>query len=158
MQTVTLIESFLMPETPTDTSPMQVLPNHLVLYDGTCGFCQHAVQVILKHDRKEEICFASLQGKTAEQVRTMFPDHDWSIDSVRYVVRGLQIHAEAEAAGRLARILHGWVKVGIIFAWLPKSVSNALYRFIARNRHRLPGMKGEVCQLPTPSERSRFLS
>src|SRR5262249_51494709 len=38
---------------------------HLVLYDGTCGFCAHTVQWILAADPAGRVRFAPLQGSTA---------------------------------------------------------------------------------------------
>ena len=41
---------------------------HLVLYDGTCGVCDHAVQWVLRHDAQEIFAFAPLQGTTAAEL------------------------------------------------------------------------------------------
>ena len=40
---------------------------HLVFYDGQCGLCDHAVQFLLKADKKNKFLFAPLQGTTALQ-------------------------------------------------------------------------------------------
>ena len=39
--------------------------NAIVLYDGVCGLCNHAVQFLVKRDRHDRLRFASLQSDFA---------------------------------------------------------------------------------------------
>ena len=43
-----------------------------------------------------------------------------------------------------------------VFVLIPRSIRDAAYRLIARNRYRWFG-KSETCWLPTPELRARFL-
>ena len=46
-----------------------------------------------------------------------------------------------------------WLTVG---KYLPRSVRDTLYDWVARHRYQWFGRR-ETCRLPTPTERSRFL-
>src|SRR5215212_663883 len=46
----------------------------VLLYDGLCGFCDGTVQFILRHDRKQVLRFATLQGDFARQVIARHPE------------------------------------------------------------------------------------
>ena len=46
----------------------------VLLYDGTCGFCADSVQLVLRHDRRRTLRFASLQGAFGTAVRARHPE------------------------------------------------------------------------------------
>ncbi len=134
-------------------------PEHLVLYDGTCGFCDRTVRWIADADRDARFHFAPLQGPTAAAVRARHPEVPTDLDSVLYVERadgGEHVFARADAvlriADRLGR-LPRWLR------WLPRLPHGPVdlaYRAFARVRHRVPrGL--DACPLPSPAMRARFL-
>ena len=41
---------------------------HLLLYDGVCGLCDHLVQFVLAHDRRGVFDFAPLQSATGRAI------------------------------------------------------------------------------------------
>jgi predicted DCC family thiol-disulfide oxidoreductase YuxK len=127
----------------------------IVLFDGVCNFCNGSVQFILKRDREGIFRFASLQSEIGRRLMT---EHGLDPDALNSVVviddgRAWQ---ESAAALRIARHLPGAWKLLRAFAVVPRSVRDALYRWIARNRYRWFG-KTEACWLPTPELRGRFL-
>ena len=62
----------------------RVLDRPVVLYDGVCGFCNHAVQFLLRADRRGELRFAALQGDFARGVIDRHPELA-SLDSLVFV-------------------------------------------------------------------------
>src|SRR4029450_9738419 len=50
------------------------LPEHVILYDGVCGFCDSAVQWILDHEGDQRLHYAALQGETAARLRARYPN------------------------------------------------------------------------------------
>ena len=138
--------------------PASAVPEHVVLYDGTCGFCDHSVQTILRADPAGVFHFAPLQGPTAATIRTRHPDLPADLDSVVYVDRSHgdeRVYARSEAIFRIsARLSHRrWV------AWLgmlPRWLTDAAYALVARHRHRISAMLG-ACPAPPATARARFL-
>ena len=134
-------------------------PEHLVLYDGTCGFCHRTVQWILAADRDQRFRFAPLQGATAAGVRGRHPDLPVDLDSVVYVDRSGPVeraYARAEAIFRIGALLPGqpaWMRLA---ARLPRWLTDLGYRAVARGRHSISKALG-ACPLPPEAARARFL-
>jgi predicted DCC family thiol-disulfide oxidoreductase YuxK len=133
---------------------------NLVLYDGVCGLCNRTVQFILRHDRKDQFRFATLQGEVGNQVARKH-----GIDPVELSTFVLicdldgpieQAFVQGKAALRVLWELGGaWKLVG--WKWiLPGWLVNPIYRLIASNRYRAFG-RLETCPIPKPEVRSKFL-
>lgn len=138
----------LLPQEPTSTQPRPV-----VYFDGVCGLCNHAVDLILRHDAAERFLFATLQGEVAERELGRKPDDP--MDSL-VLVDALGRHERSTAALRIAWHLGG---VWRVLSWLrvvPRGIRDPAYDAVARVRYRLFGQK-ETCRMPTPAERARFL-
>ena len=134
-------------------------PLHLVLYDGECGVCSRLVRWLLAADRQGVLCFAPLQGATAEELRRRRPDLPADLDSIIYVDRSSgveEVSWRSEAVFRLCRLLGGPWKAVAALGRLPRSLTDAAYAAFARRRH-LVGSSDAVCALPTATETSRFL-
>ena len=132
----------------------------VLLYDGTCGFCAESVQLVLRHDRRRTLRFASLQGEFGARIRAGHPEIE-GVDSVIWVEpatdRGAErILVRSDAALRVARYLGGWWNLALVARVLPRPVRDAGYDLIARHRHRLLGA-GPHCLVPAPDVRERFL-
>ena len=126
-----------------------------MLYDGTCGLCHKSVQWILRHERDGAIQFAPLQGDTAEQLRSQFPEIPRTLESV-VLVEGGRARLRSKAFLHVSRHLRAPWRWGYAVRWLPAFLLDLGYRFIARIRHRVWG-HADACDLPAPEHRARFL-
>lgn len=128
----------------------------IVFYDGTCGFCQASIQIILKHNKSQDLYFAALQSGMLE---TLVPPEqlpDPLPDSIIFYEQG-KLFAESEAALRIARHLDSPLSALAHFRFIPLSFRNLVYRFIAKHRYKIAGRIEEACLLPSPQERARFV-
>lgn len=146
-----------MTDTPTHHVPRTT---HLLLYDGTCGFCAGSVQWVLKRDRVGTLRFAPLQGETARPILARHPELA-RVDSVVWVEdaggAGEQVLVRSAAAVAVGRYLEGgWFIVARLATLVPRPLRDWGYDLIARHRHKLT-RNGPECLLPTPAERARFL-
>ena len=132
---------------------------HLMFYDGQCGLCDRIVQFLLRADRKEQFLFAPLQGTTAATVLKDLPDEYKTVDSLvlveNYQQPDQRFYVMGRGAFRILWILGGWWMLLGWIAFLPPILYDWGYRMVARNRHRL--FTGDVCELPDPNKRKRFL-
>lgn len=134
-------------------------PEHLVLYDGTCGFCHHTVQWIMSEDRDERFRFAPLQGPTAAAVRHRHPELPAESDSVVYVEGSgatERAYARSEAVFRIVERLPGapaWMRLA---SHLPRWLTDLGYRVVVGNRQRISNAL-HACPLPSEAARARFL-
>ena len=131
----------------------------VVLYDGVCGFCNHAVQLILRHDRRGRLRFAALQSDYARGLLERHPELR-GLDTVVLVENagraGERVYVKSSAALRIARHLGGFWKVFLVGHALPAGLRDYLYDQFARRRYKWFG-KRDACMLPPPEVRARFL-
>jgi predicted DCC family thiol-disulfide oxidoreductase YuxK len=132
----------------------------LLLYDGTCGFCAQSVQFVLRHEgANRTLRFASLQSPTGTEIRARHPELE-GVDSVIWYEPGASkdvVLVRSRAVLRTLRYLGGiWSALGTLGAIVPRFIRDGVYDFVARHRHKLV-RGGDVCVLPSPEQRSRFL-
>lgn len=135
----------------------QVAP--VLLYDGTCGFCADSVQFVLKRDRKGTLRFAPIDSAYGHAVIVRHPELK-DVDSVLWVAPADEHGAEqvltySAAALRVASYLGGGLRLLQLARIVPAPVRDAVYRLIAKHRHRLSDSQ---CFVPAAQERARFLA
>ena len=128
----------------------------LILFDGVCNLCERSVQLVIRNDRAEKFCFASLQSPAAERILKQHQYAGEELDSVLLIEHG-RLYRKSRAALRIARQMDGaWSMLFYLFYWIPPFLADPVYDFIGRRRYRWFGMK-ESCWIPEPSLQSRFL-
>jgi predicted DCC family thiol-disulfide oxidoreductase YuxK len=128
----------------------------VLLYDGTCGFCDWAVKLVLRHDRQKTLKFAALKGVYGSGVIATHPELA-DVDSVMLVDENTGgVLVRSEAAMAIGRYLGGvWALSGIARV-VPRSIRDAMYDLFARHRYRFFG-RLESCAVPDKAVRERFL-
>ncbi len=133
----------------------------VLFYDGVCGLCQHSVRWMLRHDPEGRLLFAPQQTPQAAEV---FSRHGLDKELANSAVlvsnfggpqESLTLHSDA-ILGCLTVLGGGWALLARVARLVPRALRDASYRWLARNRIRLFG-SAELCALPTPAERARFL-
>jgi len=127
----------------------------IILFDGVCNLCNRGVQFIIKKDKKKKFLFASLQGKTGQELlkKIELPS---SVFNSFILIDGDKIYTRSTAALRIAKQLPGGWKFFYGFMIIPGFIRNAVYNWIARNRYKWFGERDE-CMIPTPELKERFL-
>ncbi|MBX7223433.1 MAG: DCC1-like thiol-disulfide oxidoreductase family protein [Blastocatellia bacterium] len=132
----------------------------ILLFDGVCGFCNHVVQFIVRHDRKKTLRFAALQSRLGQAVCNRHPvlAH---VDSVVMFHPATaktpeRIAFRSDATLEIAAYLGGVWQVLVIGRWVPRFIRDRLYDLVARFRYRFFG-KLDACLLPAPEMRARFI-
>jgi predicted DCC family thiol-disulfide oxidoreductase YuxK len=128
----------------------------IVLFDGVCNLCNRSVQFVIRHDPNDRFRFASLQGETGRKLLAERGIDTASTDSIILIDPGVALYIKSDAALELARNLKGYGWLPVLFGWLPRSLRDAAYDLVARNRYRWFG-KQEQCMVPSPELRGRFL-
>ncbi|WP_394821555.1 thiol-disulfide oxidoreductase DCC family protein [Pendulispora albinea] len=136
------------------TDPSE-LPPRLVLFDGVCGLCNHAVQLLVRADRRRMLRYAPLQGETAAKLRAVHPTIPSGLDTIVFIDAG-RVYLRAQGILAIATYLDWPWRAARLLRWIPRFVADAAYGCIAHFRYRLFG-KSDVCRLPEPHERELFL-
>lgn len=126
----------------------------IILFDGICNFCNGSVNFIIAHDRTGYFRFAPLQSDIGLELRERFSIDD-SIDSI-ILIEDDEAFIHSTTALRIARKLNGIWPLFYYLIIVPKPVRDFFYKLFARNRYRIFG-KRDVCMVPTPEVRERFL-
>ena len=124
----------------------------VILFDGVCHLCNGFVQFVLKRDPTGQFAFAPLQSQFARQRLSTL-----HLNSI-VLVDGYQVlYAEIAVLLIFSRLPLPWPWLARIAGWLPAPVLAWGYRLVARHRYRLFG-RDEVCMIPRPHWKERFLS
>jgi predicted DCC family thiol-disulfide oxidoreductase YuxK len=136
----------------------------LMLYDGLCGVCNHAVQWVIKHDHGDRFRFAPQQSAVAAAILSRNGiDREAMLqsNSVYMVLDAGSKHerllTQSDVTVHLLLLLGGrWRVLGRMLRAVPLLVRNAVYRMFARNRYRLTSQY-EVCPIPPEAVRMKFV-
>lgn len=115
--------------------------NQVLIYDGDCKFCQLSLEFGIRHltTFPKYVAFQKIDpakfGLSVEQVRTQI----WLANEGPASIRPLGGHL---AAGEILLMQKNLLYR--VFGWLIKTpptsfLADLVYRWVAKNRHRLPG-------------------
>jgi len=137
-------------------------PGHtLVLYDGVCGLCNRLVAFLLRHDKRDGFRFASLQSELGQTLLRSHGLNTADLDSV-VVIKDLyapneQVFTRSAAILTCLNGLGGAWRAAAAAKIVPLGIREASYKLIARHRYQIFG-KHEVCPMPKPQDRVKFLA
>ena len=127
----------------------------IYLFDGVCNLCNSAVQFIIKHDKKKQFRFASLQSDFGQQ--TLIANNLPNVEFTSFILlENGKLFTESTAALRIAKKLDAAWPLLYAFIIVPPFIRNAVYKWIAKNRYKWFG-KQETCWVPTPDLKARFI-
>ena len=126
----------------------------IIFFDGKCGLCNNFLDFVMRYDRGSRFLFAALQGNTArESLNT--ESINSPPDSI-VLLQKREIYRGSTAVLKIISDLNGLWKLARLFLFIPSSLRDSVYFFIARNRYRWFG-KRDTCRLPSAEERAKFL-
>lgn len=127
----------------------------VVLFDGTCNFCDASVRFMIANDPARYFRFAASQSDAGIAALRAIGRDPATIQSIVLIDRE-GFHERSDAALRIAANLRfPWRALGV-FRAVPVGLRDRVYDIIARNRYRWFGRR-DTCALPTPEVRARFL-
>jgi predicted DCC family thiol-disulfide oxidoreductase YuxK len=100
--------------------------------------------------------FVALQSETGQKIIT-YLGIDKTIDSIILYEPGYAYFIKSEAVFRIIKHLSSSVKLLLLFNFIPTSIKNLLYDFIAKNRYKWYG-KNEQCMMPSEDITGKFIT
>ena len=127
----------------------------VVLFDGTCAFCERAVTFIASRDPGGYFRFGASQSP---QAAALLSKHRLSRDSARSIIllEGDDVYLRSTASLRIAARLSLPWSLARVFLVIPVPIRDAVYRLVAAIRHRVAG-RSNACDVPPPSIRARMI-
>lgn len=129
--------------------------NGVVLFDGTCAFCERAVVFIATRDPHDYFRFGASQSP---QAAAMLAPYGVSRETARSIIliEDGKVYLRSTATLRIAAKLSAPWSWARVFLWIPEPVRDAAYAVVAAIRHRIAG-KSNACNVPPPEIRARVI-
>jgi predicted DCC family thiol-disulfide oxidoreductase YuxK len=132
-----------------------VTSHGVILFDGTCAFCERSVIFIARRDPEAYFRFGASQSPQAAALLAPF---GLTRDTARSIIllEGDRAYLRSTATLRIAARLRrpwSWLRFLLI---VPEPLRDAVYRVVAAVRHRLAGVSN-ACEIPPPEIRQRLI-
>ena len=128
----------------------------IILFDGVCNLCNNSIQFIIKRDKKNIFRYAALQSEVGQKLTNERGIDTSTVDSIILIEPGVAYYTKSTAALEIGKTFGGGYKLLGLFQWIPETLRNWVYDFVARNRYKWFG-KREECMVPTPELKAKFL-
>jgi predicted DCC family thiol-disulfide oxidoreductase YuxK len=132
------------------------LPKHgVVLFDGTCAFCERSVVFMANRDPKGYLRFGASQSPRAEALLAQHGVTRAAARSIILIEDG-RVFLRSTASLRIAaRLAFPWSLLRVLL-FVPAPLRDAVYRGIAAIRRRVAG-PSNACEIPPAEIRARLI-
>lgn len=127
----------------------------VVLFDGTCAFCERSVTFIARRDPAGYFRFGASQTPAAQALLARYGETRASTRSIVLIEDDL-VYRKSTAVLRIARRLPWPWSMASAFLLVPRPLRDAAYGVVAVVRHRLAG-RSNACEIPPPEIRERLI-
>ena len=127
----------------------------VVLFDGTCAFCERSVRFIATRDRAAYFRYGASQTPAAAALLARYGTSREAARSLILIEDG-RVYLRSTAVLRIARRMTSpWRWAGVLLV-VPLPIRDAVYRVVAAIRHRLAGTSN-ACEVPPQEIRDRLI-
>lgn len=127
----------------------------IILFDGTCAFCEGSVVFIARRDPHGYFRFGASQSPEAEALLAEYGVNRGTARSIILIEDG-RVYLRSTASLRIAaRLTFPW-SLARVLLFVPRPVRDAGYRVVAAIRHRIAG-RSNACEIPPPEIRERMI-
>jgi predicted DCC family thiol-disulfide oxidoreductase YuxK len=126
----------------------------VILFDGTCAFCEGWVKFFAARDNG----YFKFGASQTPQAAALLSKYGTTRDAARSIIliEDDQVFLRSTASLRIMRRLNApWRWLGVLL-WVPLPIRDAVYRVIALVRHRIGG-QSNACEIPPPEIRARMI-
>jgi predicted DCC family thiol-disulfide oxidoreductase YuxK len=127
----------------------------VVLFDGTCAFCERSVTFIATRDPAAYFRFGASQTPSAQSLLAQFGETRTSTRSI-VLIEDRTVYRRSTAVLRIARRLPFPWRLAAMFLVVPRPLRDAVYAVVAAVRHRIAG-QSNACEIPPPEIRQRLI-
>jgi predicted DCC family thiol-disulfide oxidoreductase YuxK len=128
----------------------------IILFDGTCAFCERSVVFIANRDPAGYFRFGASQTPEAAALLAPFGLSRETARSI-ILIEGGRVYLRSSATLRIAGRLGLPWSLARYLLYVPVPLRDAAYKVVAAIRHRLAG-RSNACEVPPPAIRDRMLA
>jgi predicted DCC family thiol-disulfide oxidoreductase YuxK len=127
----------------------------IILFDGTCAFCEGAVKFVARRDPGGYFKFGASQSPEGQALLKQVGLAGGSPGTIVLVEDGTA-YIKSTASLRIAsRLTPPWRWAAALLG-IPRPIRDAVYSVVAAVRHRLAG-ESNACEIPPPEIRARLI-
>jgi predicted DCC family thiol-disulfide oxidoreductase YuxK len=127
----------------------------IILFDGTCAFCERSVRLIASRDNGYHR-FGASQNPEGRALLEQFGTSREATKSIILIDED-RIYLRSDAVLRIASHMNAPWKYASVFLWVPRPIRDLVYRIVAAIRIQISGTSN-ACEIPPPEIRSRLIS
>jgi predicted DCC family thiol-disulfide oxidoreductase YuxK len=127
----------------------------IILFDGTCAFCERSIRFIATRDRGY-FRFGASQNPEGRALLERFGTSREGARSIILIEDG-RLYLRSEASLRIAGRLGAPWNYARVFLWVPRPIRDVAYQCVAAIRTRIAG-HSNACEVPPPEIRERLIS
>ena len=126
----------------------------IILFDGTCAFCERSVRFIATRDHG----YFKFGASQNPEGRALLAKYGTSREATRslILIEDDEISLRSTAVLRIARRMTAPWRWASVFLLVPRPIRDAVYRVVAAIRHRIAG-QSNACEIPPPEIRARLI-
>ncbi|HYB94524.1 MAG TPA: DCC1-like thiol-disulfide oxidoreductase family protein [Vicinamibacterales bacterium] len=127
----------------------------IILFDGTCAFCEGWVKFFATRDNG----YFRFGASQSPEAAALLAKYGTTRDAARSIIliEDNQVFLRSTATLRIMKRLRPpWSWLGVLL-WVPVPIRDAVYRVIAAIRHRIAG-RSNACEIPPPEIRARLIT
>jgi predicted DCC family thiol-disulfide oxidoreductase YuxK len=127
----------------------------IILFDGTCAFCERSVRFIATRDNG----YFKFGASQNPEGKALLAKHGTSREATRslILIEGDEISLRSTAVLKIARRMTAPWRWASVFLLVPAPIRDAVYRVVAAIRHRIAG-QSNACEIPPPEIRARLIT
>ena len=127
----------------------------IILFDGTCAFCERSVRFVATRDHGY-FKFGASQNPEGQALLAKYGTTRDAARSMILIEDG-EISLRSTAVLKIAKRLTAPWRWAAVLLWVPRPIRDAVYRVVAAIRHRLAG-QSNACEVPPPEIRHRLIT
>jgi|SRR6187200_2700083 predicted DCC family thiol-disulfide oxidoreductase YuxK len=126
----------------------------VILFDGTCAFCEGSVKFIAERDNG----YHRFGASQTPEGRALLEQHGIDREAARSIVliEDGKVYLRSTAVLRIARHMRAPWSAAAMFLLVPRPIRDFFYGIVAAIRHRIAG-ESNACQIPPPEIRARLI-
>lgn len=126
----------------------------VILFDGTCAFCERSVRFIATRDGG----YFKFGASQNDEGQALLAQHGTTREATKslILIENGELFLRSTAVLRIAARMNAPWRYARVFLLMPAPIRDAVYRVVAAIRHRIAG-PSNACEVPPPEIRARLI-
>jgi predicted DCC family thiol-disulfide oxidoreductase YuxK len=126
-----------------------------IIYDGSCNFCNKVIMFLAKIDKKNNFIFVSSLSNVG--ISLLLKHKIIGIENFTIIlINEENVDIKSVAIRKIFLDISYYKFIGYLMFLLPLKISDYVYDIISKKRKKI--MKKDICEIPKPEIRKKFIT